>query len=91
MPGRRFISASQHVRVAKPFSSSLRALASAPAMVSPVTNCSPIRRIAVHMPLRISGSPLLLIMRSSERDRLASLWVDTSLPVNSKPAAALTN
>ena len=34
------------------------ALASASAMVSPVTNCSPIRRIAMSTPLRISGSPL---------------------------------
>ncbi|CSP79886.1 Uncharacterised protein [Shigella sonnei] len=70
----------------------MRALANASAMVSPVTNCSPIRRIAISTPLRISGSPLLPIMRFSERERLASLWVETSLPVNSSPqVAALTN
>ena len=40
-----------------PAASRSRALTSACAMVSPVTNCSPIMRIAMSTPLRISGSP----------------------------------
>ncbi len=61
-------------------------------MVSPVTNCSPIRRMAMSTPLRIIGSPLLPMMRLRDDVRPASLWVDTSLPVSSRPqVAALTN
>ncbi|MNE10323.1 hypothetical protein D3C80_1030310 [compost metagenome] len=61
-------------------------------MVSPVTNCSPIRRMAMSTPLRIIGSPLLPMMRLSEEVRPDSLWVETSLPVSSRPqVAALTN
>ena len=61
-------------------------------MVSPVTNCSPIRRMAMSTPLRIIGSPLLPIMRLREEVRPASLCVDTSLPVSNRPqVAALTN
>lgn len=55
----------------------------------PVTNCSPIRRIAISTPLRISGSPLLPMMRFRERERLVSLWVDTSFPVNSSPGGGV--
>ena len=43
-------------------------------------------------PLRTSGSPLLPIIRLSERERLASLCVQTRRPVNNSPqVAALTN
>jgi hypothetical protein len=61
-------------------------------MVSPVTNCSPIMRMAMSTPLRISGSPPLAVRRLSELPRLLSLCVATSLPVISRPqVAALTN
>ncbi|MNV62825.1 hypothetical protein D3C71_1553890 [compost metagenome] len=68
------------------------ALARASAMVSPVTNCSPIRRMAMSTPLRIIGSPLLPMMRLRDEVKPASLCVDTSLPVSNRPqVAALTN
>ena len=61
-------------------------------MVSPVTNCSPIIRIAISTPLRITGSPPRAIRRVSAADRLRSLTVEVSLPVTTRPqVAALTN
>ena len=69
-----------------------RALASACSIVSPVTNCSPIRRIAMSTPRRISGSPPRPTTRRSAAPRPTSLCVATSLPVSSSPqVAALTN
>jgi len=76
----------------KPCASRERALASASAIVSPVTNCSPISRIARSTLFLISGSPPLPTMRASELERLDSLCVATSLPVSSSAqVAALTN
>jgi hypothetical protein len=60
-------------------------------MVSPITNCSPIRRMAMSTPLRTSGSPPLAVMRLSAASRPDSLCVSTSFPVTTSPqAAALT-
>ena len=62
-------------------------------MVSPVTNCSPIMRIAMSTPVRISGSPPRADhLAQRALDSRLSLCVDTSLPVSSRPqVAALTN
>ncbi len=61
-------------------------------MVSPVTNFLPSIRIATSTPLRISGSPPLAIRRESADESELSLWVETNLPVITKPhAAAFTN
>ena len=76
----------------KPSASRRRACASASSIVSPVTNCSPIRRIAMSTPRRISGSPLRATTRVSALASPRSVCVDTSLPVSSRPqVAALTN
>ena len=72
--------------------SSARERFSASSMVSPVTNCSPIIRIAMSTPRRITGSPARAIRRVSAADRLRSLTVAVSLPVTTRPqVAALTN
>src|SRR5690606_17243274 len=69
-----------------------RAFSSASSMVCPVTNCSPIMRMAMSTPLRTNGSPPLATSRPRAADMPASLCVDTSLPVSIRPqAAALTN
>ena len=61
-------------------------------MVWPATNCSPIRRMAMLTPVRISGSPPRAIRRISAADRPCSLLVAVSRPVSSRPqVAALTN
>ncbi|SAI07293.1 Uncharacterised protein [Bordetella trematum] len=61
-------------------------------MVSPVTNCSPIMRMATSTPLRINGSPPRASNRPRAELRPRSLCVATSLPVTIRPqAAALTN
>ena len=61
-------------------------------MSSPVTNCSPIIRIARSTPLRISGSPPMPTSLPIADERPDSLCVATSFPVMSKPhVAAFTN
>ena len=61
-------------------------------MVSPVTNCSPIRRIARSTPLRISGSPPSTTTRSNAARSPTSPCVATSRPVTNSPqVATLTN
>ena len=65
---------------------------SASSIVSPVTNCSPIIRIAMSTPRRMTGSPARAIRRVSAAARLRSLTVEVSLPVTTRPqVAALTN
>ena len=69
-----------------------RLRSSASAMVWPVTNCSPIIRMAMSMPRRITGSPPRAISRVSAEDSAASLPLPVSRPVTSSPqVAALTN
>ncbi len=69
-----------------------RLLASASSIVWPVTNCSPIIRIAMSTPRRITGSPPRAISRVRAAESPASLLVATSLPVTTSPhVAALTN
>ena len=62
-------------------------------MVRPVTNCSPIIRMATSTPARMIGSPERGDRAASARaERLCSLSVATSLPVSTRPqVAALTN
>ena len=68
------------------------ALPSASSMVRPVTNCSPISRMATSTPARMIGSPPRAMSRVSAADRPCSLVVVTSLPVSTRPqVAALTN
>ncbi len=68
-----------------------RLLASASSMVWPVTNCSPIIRMARSVPRRMTGSPPRAIRRVSAAPSPASLEVAVSLPVTTRPqVAALT-
>ncbi len=61
-------------------------------MVCPVTNCSPIIRIAMSTPRRTTGSPPRAISRVSAWASPASSAVPVSLPVTTRPqVAALTN
>ena len=68
-----------------------RLFASASAMVWPVTNCSPIMRMARSVPLRIKGSPPRPMRRVRAWPSEASLVVVVSRPVTTRPqVAALT-
>ena len=61
-------------------------------MVCPVTNCSPIMRIAMSTPRRITGSPPRAISRFNAAVSPLSSTEPTSLPVTTNPqVAALTN
>ena len=61
-------------------------------MVSPVTNCSPIIRIATSTALRMTPRPLRAMIEVNKPDKLPCFGVSISLPVSIKPqAAALTN
>ena len=61
-------------------------------MVSPVTNCSPIIRIATSTALRMMPRPLRANKPVKVPDKLFCFGVSISLPVNMRPhAAALTN
>ena len=61
-------------------------------MVSPVTNCSPIMRMAASTALRIIPLPLRARSEVSKPDKLFCLGVSINLPVSIKPhAAAFTN
>ena len=76
----------------KPRASRSRLFPIASSIVRPVTNCSPMRRMATSTPARMIGSPLRAMRRVSAADRLCSLVVVTSLPVSTRPqVAALTN
>jgi hypothetical protein len=75
-----------------PRASTDRARCSASRMSCPLTNCSPISRIAMSIARRTSGSPPRAVRRCSAPPSPCSLWVAMSLPVISRPqAAALTN
>ncbi|MNC42623.1 hypothetical protein D3C75_914420 [compost metagenome] len=61
-------------------------------MVSPVTNCSPIIRIAASTALRMMPLPVRAKSEVRIPERLVCLGVSISLPVSMSPhAAALTN
>jgi hypothetical protein len=63
----------------------------ASSIVSPVTNCSPMRRIASSTPWRMIGSPKRPISRVSVALSPRSSTVELSLPVTNNPhVAALT-